>query len=305
MTDSLKTKPIVLVTGANGMVAKKLVEFLSDSYSFRFLTRKATSPNQFEWDIPNKKIDVKAFEGVQHIIHLAGANISDRRWTKKQKTNILSSRIESAQLILSTLKALNMNLDTFISASAVGIYDSKPSEKVFSEEDTKGSDFLAEVCTKWEASAQSFKNEQIAKNVIILRLGVILAKNEGALLKLTAVIKKGLGSALGTGKQQFSWIHLEDMVRLIEFSLTKENVQGTFNAVAPEHISNEELTKKLAHKLKKRLFLPNVPAFVLKLIFGEMASVLLTGNKVSPNKIIAEGITFKYKTIDEAIDDFV
>ena len=164
---------------------------------------------------------------------------------KKRRQSILSSRVDGANLLLKELKKQQINIDTFISASAIGFYGTKTTDEIFNEESPNGNDFLSDVCYKWEQVAQSFKSSGITKRIAIVRIGVILAKNDGALKKIIQPIKFRLGSGIGTGNQYIAWIHIQDLCSIFMFILKSNTINGTFNAVAPDHITNIELTKKL------------------------------------------------------------
>jgi len=296
-------KPIILITGANGMLAKYLLNNLSTNYTIRFLTRNPKKTNEFLWNVENNIIDPKAFIGVEHIIHLAGASVAEKRWTNNRKKVIFSSRINSAQLILRELEKNKLTIKTFVSASAVGYYGCTTTEKILTEDSPKGNDFLSDVCQQWENAAQLFKSKNIAARVAILRIGIILQKDDGALKKMTLPIQLGIGSALGSGEQYVPWIHIEDLSQLFKFTLENNQMNGIFNAVAPEHITNKKLTKDIAIKLHRKIILPKTPTFILRLIFGEMAVILLEGSRVSSKKIIDLGFNFKYNNLKEALNN--
>ncbi|MDB4835014.1 TIGR01777 family oxidoreductase [Cyclobacteriaceae bacterium] len=298
-------KKNILITGANGMLSKHLTKQLEGQYSIRYLTRKVTRKNEYSWDLKKKHIDANALKDVHTIIHLAGSPIADKRWTKKRKQSILSSRVDSAQLILDQLKKNNITIDSFISASAIGYYGTSTTNNVYSEENKKGNDFLSNVCHKWEHAAHEFKSSNVANRVAILRIGVILSTRGGALKKIVFPIKYGIGSALGTGNQYMPWIHIEDLCRMFSFILNDDNINRTFNAVAPEHITNAELTKKIGQTLKRPILLPNIPKFIFKMLFGEMSIILLEGSRVSSNKILEQGFSFKYDNLTKALNNLL
>ncbi|MCX8523343.1 TIGR01777 family oxidoreductase [Chryseobacterium formosus] len=298
-------KEIILITGASGAIARTLSKKLENEYSIRFLTRKKEADNEFEWDLENQIVDENAFENVSHIIHLAGANISEKRWTDDRKKELISSRVDSAKLILNTLKKKNLKLKSFISASGINYYGTKTTDKVFTENDASGNDFLSEVVVVWEQAADEFKVENIAERVVKIRTAVVLSKTEGALEKMMTPIKFGIGSPLGNGKQYMPWIHIEDICSIYQFALKNPEVEGSFNASAPQHTTNENLTKLIAQVLKKPLFMPNVPAFILKLIFGELADALLEGSRASSEKIQKAGFEFKFPDLKMALEDLL
>ena len=294
-------KQILLITGANGMLAKELAKQLEQEYTVRFLTRTKRINNEYVWDIDSNYIDPEALIGVNKIIHLAGASIATNRWTKKRKEIILSSRVDSAQLILAALKKHAITIEAFISASAIGYYGSVTKTEVFDEDSPKGNDFLSNVCYEWEQAAADFKSTGVAERVVIVRTGIVLAKNEGALQQIMKPILYGLGSGLGNGNQYMPWIHIQDMIGIYKFILDNKTIDETFNAVAPQQLTNLELTKAIAKQVNRPLFLPNIPKWFLHLLFGEMATILLNGSKISSKKIIAAGYRFQYEKIEDAL----
>lgn len=298
-------KEVVLITGAGGLIAQELSKKLENKYTIRFLTRKKKKPNDYEWNIEQQTIDESAFEDISHIIHLAGANISEKRWTQKRKKELISSRINSANLILRTLQKNKIILKSFISASGINYYGTETMEKIFTEDDVPGNDFLSEVVILWERAADAFKMQQMAKRVVKIRTAVVLSEKDGALKKMIPPIKMGIGSPLGSGKQYMPWIHIADLCSIFEFVLTNISLQGTFNAVAPEHATNENFTKATAGVLKKPLFMPNVPGFILKFIFGALSSVILKGSRASSEKIQKAGFRFKFPDLKGALEDLL
>lgn len=298
-------KEVVLITGAGGSVAKVLANKLENEYTVRFLTRTKKKENDFEWNIKNGIIDEKAFENISHIIHLAGANISEKRWTDERKKEIISSRVDSAQLILKTLQKKNIQLKSFISASAVGIYGAITSEKIFKEEDEKGNDFLSEVVILWEKAADEFLEKGIAERVVKVRIAIVLSESEGALKKMAVPVKLGIGSPIGTGRQYIPWIHIDDLSSVFEYAVKNENIKGAYNASAPQHTDNENLTKEIAEVLDKPLFMPNIPGFVMKLMFGELSVALLEGSRTSSEKLQNAGFQFKFPNLKNALEDLL
>lgn len=298
-------KEVVLITGAGGLIARELSKKIENDYEVRFLTRNKKQENEYEWNIKNGTIDEAALENVSHIIHLAGANISEKRWTDDRKKELISSRVDSAKLILNTLKKKNVKLKSFISASGINYYGTKTTDKIFTENDASGNDFLSEVVVVWEKAADEFKEENIAERVVKIRTAVVLSKKEGALAKMATPIKFVIGSPLGSGKQYMPWIHIDDICSIYEFALKNPEIEGAFNATAPQHTTNENLTKLIAKVLKKPLFMPNLPGFILKLIFGELADALLEGSRASSEKIQKTGFQFKFPDLKMALEDLL
>lgn len=298
-------KEIVLITGAGGMIARELSKRLEKDYTVRFLTRKKQHSNEFEWDVRKGTIDEAVLENVSHVIHLAGANISEKRWTTERKEELISSRVDSAQLILKTLRENKIKLKSFITASGINYYGTKTTDTIFTEKDAPGNDFLSEVVVLWERAADNFKEQNLAERVVKIRTAVVLSEKDGALKKMIPTIKMGIGSPLGSGKQFMPWVHIKDICSIYEFALKNSNLDGAYNATAPEHITNEDLTKNIAKILRKPLFMPNVPRFVLKLIFGELADALLEGSRASSQKIQDAGFQFEFPRLEMALEDLL
>ena len=303
----------VLITGATGLVGSALTELChNDDIIVHYLTtskdkiKNTPSYKGFYWNTKTDELDEACFDGVETIIHLAGASIA-QRWTPENKKAIFESRITTARLIYSALSRKRKNNDTltikhFISASAVGGYPSSLT-KTYDEsypEYAKG--FLGEVVEEWEKAALEFQRLDIKTSRV--RTGVILDKEQGALPKLMQPIKYGAGAPLGSGKQWQSWIHIEDMAG-IYFYILKNKLSGIYNGVAPNPVTNKELTEAVADQLNKPLILPKVPKFALKLMLGNMVAVVLESQKVSASKIKKNGYDFKYKKIDEALNDLL
>lgn len=298
-------KEVVLITGASGMIAKELAKKIDKEYEIRFLTRKKKYDNEYEWDIRKGNIDEAALENVSHIIHLAGANISEKRWTPERKRELISSRVDSAELLQTALRKNKIKLKSFISASGINFYGTETSEKLYTESDPPGNDFLSEVVVLWERAADDFKEKNLAERVVKIRTAVVLSEKDGALNKMIPPIQYYIGSPLGSGKQYMPWIHLEDICSIYEFALKNSTMEGAYNAVSPQHTTNKDLTKKIAKVLGKPLFMPNVPGFVLKLIFGELATAILEGSRASSQKILDAGFHFKFPDLNEALKNLL
>jgi len=294
-------KEIVLITGAKGLVATRLSKILANSYTVRFLTRHKQSENEFEWDVDQHFIDAAALIGVDHIIHLAGANIAGKRWNKTSKKEIIRSRVESAQLLFNALKEHNLYIKSFISASAIGFYDSTNRAVVNTEESLKGVGFLADLVEQWEQSADQFLTSGIANRVVKVRSGVILDSNKGALPKMVMPIKNYIGSPLGDGNQFIPWIHIDDICNLYKFVLDQTELNGVYNGVAPSHTTNKLFTKEIARILNKPLVLPAIPKMVFQILFGEGSFVILEGSMVSSEKIEKAGFQFQYCNLADAL----
>ncbi|REE00483.1 TIGR01777 family oxidoreductase [Marinoscillum furvescens] len=295
----------ILITGGSGLVGSHLSQMLAASgYDVRHLSRSVTGKEQFptfEWDIAARHIDPLALEGVTHIIHLAGAGVADKKWSPARKKVIVDSRVESTELLRQKVAELDVGLQQFISASAIGIYGADTGDQIVDEEAPHGSDFLAEVVEKWEAAADHFQDiTQVAK----VRIGVVLSEKGGAMVEVLKPVKAYVGAPLGRGTQYMSWIHIEDLCQIFKYVL-EQQLTGTYNATAPNPVTNEALTKSLAKATGRPMFLPNVPAFVMRLMLGEMAQIVLGGNRVSCEKIQSQGYQFKFTNVESAVNDLL
>lgn len=298
----------VLVTGGTGFVGIPLVKKLVDSnHEVVLLSRNAEKAKSavgvpvtvFSWDPESSTPPKEAYQGVEAIVHLAGESIAAGRWTEKQKKRILNSRVLSTQNLLKGAVESGSKLKTIVAASAIGIYGDRGNESL-SETSPQGIGFLADVCRAWEKESNYPGLEGVRK--VNLRIGIVLEKNGGALQKLLPIFKLGGGGPVGNGKQWMSWIHREDLVEMILYSLTHQNVSGVFNAVAPNPSTNAEFSKALGQALHRPAFMP-APALALKIAMGEMSELVLASQKVEAKKIVDAGFTFKFPKIQEALND--
>lgn len=296
----------VLFTGGSGLIGSYFLSRYKDSeYDIHNLTRSDVLVNSknHRWDIESKFIADGALDDVKHIVHLSGAGIADERWSEYRKNEIMNSRVESANLLFDRISKLKQKPKTIISASAIGYYGAVTSEKIFIEEDPPGTDFQSEVCKVWEAGMNRFSNLNIRS--VKLRFGIVLSPNGGALKKMLLPTKLGIGAPLGSGRQYFPWVHIEDVAKVIEKCLYDENMDGSYNVVAPQHLNYSEFASTLAKVLKKPFFAPNVPSFLLKILFGEMANIILEGSRVSSKKLIESGYEFRFKDLENALEDLL
>ena len=295
----------ILVTGGTGLIGSNLYNILkSKGHKISILSRSKTKKhNTFNWNIEENYIDDEAIINTDYIIHLAGAGIADKRWTDTRKKELIASRVDSINLLFQKVKELNPKLKGFISASGVGYYGAITSEKVFQEKDSPYNDFLSKICVFWEKEATKFKSLNI--RTVILRTGVVFSNEGGALEKIIKPIKLGVGAALGSGNQYMPWIAMEDLCNMYVSAVENTELKGVYNAVAPEQITNKELTKSLAKTLKKSLWLPNVPSFILKIMLGELSVILLEGSRVSSEKIENARFKFKYPTVEKYLGEIV
>ncbi|MBF8961805.1 TIGR01777 family protein [Pontibacter sp. FD36] len=295
----------ILITGGSGLIGSRLSEMLIDQgYEVAHLSRdpdKFSHYKTFRWDIEKSSIDENAITYADYIIHLAGAGLAEEKWTKERKREILRSRVDSTQLLLDSLRQNEHHVKGFISSSAIGIYGNS-GDQLMSEESSYGDDFMAEVCKAWEAAVWQIKDLGI--RTVILRTGIALSDKGGALPQMARPVKLMAGAPLGSGKQYMSWIHIDDLCRLYIRAIEDTQFTGVYNAVAPHPVTNQEFTEALAEAMHKPLVLPKVPSFALNLMLGEMSDVVLSGQRVSANKVLQTGFTFEYNYLDEALESF-
>ncbi|WP_127846633.1 TIGR01777 family oxidoreductase [Psychroflexus aestuariivivens] len=298
----------ILITGATGLVGQNIVKHCHKSdIAVNYLTtsKDKIEKNQdyqgFYWNPEKDEIDTNCLKNVSAIINLAGASVA-KPWTKSYKKEILNSRIDSLKVLKRSLSENNHHVEHLISASAVGLYEDSLTKLHEEDNYEKGDNFLAEVVEKWENAADEF--EDLGLEVSKIRIGVVLSEKDGALEKMKSPIEKYIGAPLGSGKQWQSWIHIDDLSELF-LHILELRMEGVFNAVAPNPINNEELTEAIAKELNKPLILPNVPKFVLKLMLGEMAVIVLGSQLVSSKKIQSSGFDFKFSQIQPALKDLL
>jgi len=298
----------VLITGATGLIGSKISEACREKgIEVHYLTTSKdkieNKPNYkgFYWNPNEHEIDSEAIVGVDAIVNLVGAGIAER-WTEEQKEKILKSRTETANLLYKCLQENEHQVKHLVSASAIGVYPSSL-EKLYTEEDEGVDDsFVGEVVVKWEEAVDNFSDLGI--DIAKIRIGLVLAKDGGILQKLKEPVNFNVGSPLGSGKQWQSWIHIEDIKGIFMYALEKE-LTGIYNAVAPNPVTNKEMVNKVASKMGKPVWLPNVPKIALKLVLGEMARLVLSSQLVSSDKIQEQGYRFQYVNISKAIEDLL
>ena len=296
----------VLITGGSGLIGKYLTtSLLKEGYKVTHLLRKENQSGKvrvFLWDAEKKLIDRDAFEGVDFIIHLAGANIGENRWSRKRKEEIIKSRVDSARFLHKTVIDNRIHLKAFISASATGIYGSETSGKIFNENDPAGSDFLGSVCKQWEEAADLFSNSGI--RTVKIRSGVVLEKSDSALSKLMTPGKFGFLIQTGSGLQYMPWIHINDLCNIYLKALEDSEMAGAYNAVAPQQVTHVEFMHVLA-KVMRLPVLPPVPGFLIRIALGEMSDVILKGNRISSEKIMNRGYSFLFRTLEDALYNII
>jgi uncharacterized protein (TIGR01777 family) len=291
----------ILVTGSTGLVGSVLVPGLkSKGHQVVRLVRSTPKDSETEiyWNPQKGTLSADSLEGFDAVVHLAGDNLAEGRWTDEKKRSIRESRTKGTTLLSETLARLERKPAVLVSASAVGFYGSRGDE-LLTEESASGDDFLAEVCRAWELSTQAASQSGV--RVVHLRFGVILSGAGGALKKMLLPFRMGVGGKLGDGRQYMSWIAIDDAAGAIEHALTNEALRGPVNVVAPEAVTNQEFTKALGWRLSRPTIF-TVPAFAARLAFGEMAdATLLSSQRVEPARLKESGFVFQYPKLDDAL----
>ncbi|HSD08638.1 TIGR01777 family oxidoreductase [Flavobacterium sp.] len=294
----------VLITGGTGFIGRYLTKkLLERGYTVSILTRNSR-PNTdkisyYIWDVSTQNIEEAAILNADYIIHLAGENLTEKRWTNKRKAAIIDSRVKSTELIAEVLKKHNKKLEAFVSASAIGYYGAIDGEGICTEETLPANDFIGTVCQEWEKSVDLITGLGI--RTVKIRTGLVLGKNEGILKKLNALFKRGLGAALGSGKQYVPWIHVHDLCMMYIEAMENNKMTGPYNATINDSTTNLIFCKALANSYGYLIWLPNVPAFVIRLYFGEMATIVLTGRRVSSDKIKKQGFRFQFRNLNSTL----
>ncbi len=284
--------------------AASLNEFSNQGLNGRYLVSVSrwNGISVYDWNVEKGVIDNKCFDDVEAIIHLAGAGVTDKKWTSAYKNLLISSRIDSTQLLFKELEKMKKRPKTIIAASAIGIYGNL-TEAETEENAAIGDSFLAQLTQNWETEVNKF--EELGMRVVKLRIGIVLAPNGGFIKKVAAPAKFGFAAALGDGKMQTSWIHIQDLANIFLYTAENAQLHGTYNAVAPNPVSNYEITKQIAKALNRPFFLPNIPAFIIKIVLGEMADMLFASQHIFSRKIKETGFVFKYNNIEEALEEIL
>jgi uncharacterized protein (TIGR01777 family) len=298
----------VLITGATGLIGQEIVKQCHDlGIDVNYLTTSKSKLSQdnnykgFYWNPAKGEIDKTCLEGVDAIINLVGASIS-KRWTPSYKKEILESRTKSAELLQHTIRFNDYNIEHVVSASAIGIYPSNLTKYYDEESQEISKSFLGDVVVAWESAVDGFKD--LGCKLTKIRIGLVLANDGGALPEIVKPVKLGAGAAFGSGDQWQSWIHLRDLASLFLYTL-ENNLEGIFNGVAPNPVTNKDLTKSVAEVLEKPLILPNIPKFAMKLVLGEMHILLFESQRVCSKKIEDEGFQFKFANLKPALEDLL
>ena len=298
----------ILITGATGLIGRKLTnDLLLNGYAVNYLTTRKSQIksnskiNGYYWNPEKNIIDLECFKNVDTIINLAGSNIA-KRWSDSNKLEILNSRIKSLNLLKHSISNNKINIKKIISASAIGIYPSSV-DNVYKENESLISDsFLGKVVCQWESAVNSFKDLEI--DVAIVRIGLVLSRDGGILSKSILPILYGFGSFFGNGNQWQSWIHFQDISNIF-YHILKYDLSGVFNGVSPNPVTNKTFTKKIAKFLNRPLLLPNLKKWMMRLLLGEMHTIIFESQNVSCEKLTKSKFKFKFDNFDQAIADLL
>jgi uncharacterized protein (TIGR01777 family) len=287
----------IVVAGGTGFIGSALVAHLQKLGVPVCLLSRHSSRGGISW----KELETKGLPACEAVINLAGAPVVAHAWTKHYKNELVTSRIETTRALVKAIVASPHPPKIFINASAVGFYSSQPTV-CSTETGPQGEGFLADLCAQWEAAAQLPSDCKTRR--VILRIGLVLGREGGALARMIPPFRFGLGGVIGSGSQPFPWIHIEDLISLILFALQSPHVEGVLNATAPECVTNREFTHLLARTLGRPAFLP-LPAFLLRILLGERACLFLEGQRVVPERSLALGFHFRYPTLASALADLL
>ncbi len=286
----------VLITGGTGMIGRRLTQLLLEKgYQVSYLSREKKNISNvtvYRWDIPKGYIEDEALETADYIVFLAGSGVADGRWTESRKQEIIESRTKGIELIAKELQNRSYNVQACVAASGIGFYGADTGNEHLDEDAPSGTDFIAHVTRQWEKSSELLGNIKI--RTAMLRIGVVLSADGGALPKMAEPVRWGVGSAMGTGQQWLSWIHIDDVCGMIIAAIENQTWKGIYNAVSPEPVTNQLFIRQIASTIKRPLWLPKVPSIIFRIIFGEMANLILGGNYVL-NKRIAQKTSFSYQ----------
>lgn len=295
----------VLITGGSGLIGRRLSRNLvQGGHAVRWLSRSAGEREgirAFRWDLGSGMIDPAALEGVDHVVHLAGAGIADRRWTAARIRELIDSRSTSARLLLKAFISAGHSPRTMVSAAGIGYYGAVTSDRPFTEEAPAGKDTIARISLEWERSVDEWSSHC---RVVKLRTAVVLAPEGGALPKLALPVRLGLGAALGSGRQWMPWVHIDDLVEAYAAAIADERMHGAYHAVGG-NATNGELMRALARVLQRPFFLPGVPASLLRLALGRMADVLLEGSPIDGSRLAAAGHGPRRTVLEDALRDLL
>ncbi len=296
----------IIIAGGTGLVGQRLTRILKqEGYTVSWLSRdtnRKTDTKCIYWNPTKGEMDTASIPPNSILINLAGGNVAEGRWTQKRKNILIESRVKGNQLIRQKIESGDLQIDSYISASAIGIYGEK-GDQICQESIPAGKGFLSECTIKWEDAIQEVQNTGV--RTVVFRIGIVLSSQGGALEKMMLSFKGGMGNWFGKGDQWYSWIHMDDLCGMFLHAIRTDSLSGIFNAVAPHPATNKQLIKSIGKAKGKSFIYAPVPTFVIRTIMGEMADIVLTGTKVDASKIIGSGFTFKFPELIPALKDLL
>lgn len=296
----------VLITGASGLIGTALRSALQgQGHTIHTLGRGSSlhgGTHHFRWDVAKGFVDPECLVGVSHIVHLAGAGIADARWSKTRVDELIASRAASARLLMKVVLAHGSTPVAFVSAAGINYYGATTTDHVFVETDPAGKDTIARISVAWEEAVDEWSK---ITRVVKLRTPMVLAREGGALKKLAMPARFGAASALGSGRQWVPWVHVDDLVHIYHESLFNEAFRGAYNVNTGNDVTNDTLMRTLSRVMRRPYFLPNVPAFVLRSMLGELSTILLEGSRASQRRLIDTGFRFKHPALEPALRDLL
>ncbi|MEO8589886.1 MAG: TIGR01777 family oxidoreductase [Flavobacteriales bacterium] len=296
---------IILITGGTGLIGRALTKaLLADGHVVRHLSRRPTDDKgvpAFAWDLARGYVDPAALHQVDHIVHLAGAGIADKRWTKQRVRELIDSRAGSSRLLWRVARESGNLPKSFISSAGIGYYGAIASAHVFNENDPPASDTIGRISLEWETGVDVWSS---VCRVVKLRTPMVLAR-EGPLARLSAPTRWGLGAPIGSGRQWMPWVHIDDLVRVYQLAIADDRLRGAYNVNASDQPVNHDFMRGIAKALRKPFFLPAVPGFALKLALGELACILLEGSRADNERLLGTGFRFQQDTLEKALNDLL
>ncbi len=292
----------IVASGMSGFIGRPLLERLKNKHEVVCLKRRGPAKaGEVLWDPAVRGEWMRLVDGADAVLNLSGEPIAGKRWTKAQKKELITSRLNTVRALADAMSAAQQKPKVFVSASAIGFYGDRGNEPV-TEASAPGSGFLPDVCREWER--QALKAESLGIRTVLLRTGVVLGRNGGALAKMLPPFKMGIGGPLGNGRQVLSWIHMDDELSAIEYALENPSLRGPVNLTSPEPATMSEFARALGKALKRPALFA-VPAPVLKILLGEMSEMLLTGQRVMPEALQKSGFKFRFQGLGKALEDLV
>ncbi len=296
----------ILITGGSGLIGTALTSALVKSgHTVRHLSRtpgERRGVRAYAWDIPNGYVDPAALKNVDHVVHLAGAGIADKRWTTERVKELIDSRAGSITLLMNAMTQAGQTPKSLVSAAGMNYYGATTTDRIHVESDAPGQDTIGRISREWEAAVDAWQG---TCRVVKLRTPIVLSPTGGALAKLALPVRFGLGAALGTGRQWMTWVHIDDLVAAYLHAISTANMSGAYNICAPDQMSNADFMRTVARVLGKPFFLPAVPSFALKLALGDLASLLLEGSRASSDRLVSTGFRYAHPVLEDALKDLL